>query len=116
MPQRREVVEKILELLPGDYDAAQAEQAWFWDIRRSGGYRLTAAGYMALVTANIDSWCVPISANQINKKTLLEMNRRIKWPYFIDGKNKQLVLFSSRDAVMAQLYGNVVAWVNSLSK
>ena len=31
--------------------------------------------------------------------------------YFIDYKNQRLIMFSSRDAMMATLYGDLAAWL-----
>ena len=116
MPTRYEVVQRVLELYPGNLIPQEAERAWFCDVRRRGGWRLTLAGLAAFEMAGIQYWTVPLGTRDLDKRTILEMNHSIKWPYFISRRPSQIWLFSDRDAVMAQLYGDIRAWVNSLSE
>jgi len=116
MPTRHEVVQRILELRPNDLDPREAERVWFCDVRRRGGWRLTLAGRAAFEMAGIQHWTVPLEPRALDRRLMLEMNDRIQWPYFISGRPPQLWLFSDRDAVMAQLYGDVGAWVQNLGK
>jgi hypothetical protein len=115
MLPRRDIVKRVLDISGNTQDVAQAERTWFVDLRRQGGFRLTKAGLNALTQADLAAWAVPIDPQRIDKATVVEMNRRIQWPYFIDAKARQLILFNSRDAVMAQLYGDVVKWLESLA-
>ena len=111
---RLDIIKKILDLNGSDLDAEQASRIWFWDIRRNGGLRLTAGGYTAMKQAGIQSWSVPFERKSLDKKTMLEMNRRIQWPYFISTRPPELVLFSDTDAVMATLYGDVRSWLQNM--
>ena len=116
MPTRHEVVRRILELRHSNLDPHETERVWFCDLRQQGGWRLTLAGRAALEMAGIQHWTVPLAPKILDRRLILEMNNRIEWPYFISGRPPQLWLFSDRDAVMAQLYGDIGAWVKSLSK
>lgn len=116
MPTRRQVVQRVLELCPRDLDCEQAERIWFCDVRRTGGWRLTLAGRAAFDKAGLQSWAVPLEPHALDRVQLLAMNRNLKWPYFISNRPLELVLFSDREAVMAQLYGDVRAWISSISK
>jgi hypothetical protein len=44
---------------------------------------------------------------------LLELDRKMQYPYFIDYKNKRMIMFSSRDAMMATLYGDLATWLKN---
>jgi hypothetical protein len=114
--RRRELTQGILDLLPGGHniDIDHALHTWYYNIRESGGFRLTAVGYATIKAAAIESWSIPVQIKDIDKKGLLTMDRNLKWPYFIDLSRKRLVLFSSRDAVMATLYGDVKQWLLNL--
>lgn len=116
MPLRHEVVQRILDLLPDNTDPAGAEKKWFRDVRRHGGWRLTPAGRAAFEMAGIQHWRIPIDLQSLDRRLMLNMNYRIQWPYFITARPPEIWLFSDRDAVMAQLYGDVKTWVNSLGK
>lgn len=92
-----------------------AIKSWFQNIRPQGGFRLTQAGYDALITLKIDRWSVDLERHKLTKRDLLTMDRDLAYPYYIDSRNKKIVLFSSREAMMATLYGNVAVWLQKLS-
>ena len=116
MSRRRELTQGILDLLPGggNININHAINTWYYNIRERGGFRLTAIGYTALKAAAVESWSIPLEIKDIDKKGLLTMDRNLQWPYFIDLSHRRLVLFSSRDAVMATLYGDVKQWLVNL--
>ena len=114
MPNRHEIVATILDHINLDLTVAQAEKIWFYDVRRTGGLRLTKLGFEILKQHHFQSWSVPIDFKTINKNNILAMNRRIIWPYYISSKPQALILFSDRDAVSAYLHGDVIKWVESL--
>ena len=114
MPARSEIVARVLDLAQIDLDPDEAQRQWFYDIRRKGGMRLTKIGFDALTKSGLQSWQVPVDKTALTKKNILEMNRRIGWPYYITTKPFALVLFSDRDAVLANLYGDIEKWLASL--
>ena len=116
-PSRREVTEKIINLLDqrDRINVDDALRAWYYNIRENGGYRLTPAGFQILCMANLSSWHVDLKNKDITKTSLLALDRKLNWPYYIDPRNKKLILFSSREATMATLYGDVTRWINSIN-
>lgn len=116
MPTRHEVVKRVLELRPSDLDLREAERLWFCDVRRHGGWRLTLAGRAAFEMVGIQHWTIPLDGKNLDRRLILDMNNCLRWPYFISGRPAELWLFSDRDAVMAQLYGDIRTWVKSLNK
>jgi hypothetical protein len=111
MLKRHDLVKRILELSSDTQTPDLVSAMWFQDIRKNGGWRLTQAGLSALRAANIQHWSVPLDSKKITKKLLLEMNKKIHWPYFISIKPPSLILFNDHDAVMAQLHGDPVSWI-----
>jgi len=111
---RREVTEAVIRQLPVPVDLDEAMSTWYYNLRSSGGFRLTALGYQALKTAAMNSWSVDINLRDLTKASLLALDRKLNWPYYIDARLKKLVLFSSRDAMMATLYGDIKKWLESL--
>jgi hypothetical protein len=112
---RREVTQTILDLLPAGHGITidQAIKTWYYNLRETGGFRLTSVGYIALKAAAVQSWSVEIRFRDLTKKSLLTLDRKLQWPYYIDTKKKQLVMFSGREALMATLYNDVRAWLDS---
>ena len=114
MPQRRDIVARVLDLARSDITVDQAEKIWFYDLRRTGGLRLTRLGFDAMTRAGLQHWPISIDWSRMTKRTILEMNRRIEWPYYIRPKPPELILFSDREAVMASLYGDISRWLSSI--
>ena len=114
MTHRREVTAAVIHQLPVPMDIDQAMSTWYYNLRPQGGFRLTALGYQAFKIEAMNSWSVDINPRDLTKPNLLMLDRKLKWPYYIDARRKKLVLFSSRDAVMATLYGDIKSWIASL--
>jgi hypothetical protein len=106
----------LIQELDLPIDLHQALTTWYKNIRTNGGYRLTDVGYITLNNGEIESWSIDIADIKkiINKKTLLDLDRKIQYPYYLDFKNKKLILFSSKEAVMVSLYGDLQNWLNNL--
>jgi hypothetical protein len=111
---RRDITQTVINLLPAPMDLDQAMRTWYYNLRSQGGFRLTQIGYQALCSAAVNSWSVDIQYKDITKPSLLALDRKLKWPYYIDTKRKKLVLFSSHEAMMATLYGDVRQWLEHL--
>ena len=114
MSLRSDIVSGVLALVPQAITVHEAEQRWFYDLRRQGGMRLTKSGFESFTAAGFASWPVPIDRKLLTKRNVLEMNRRIQWPYYIKIKPPEIWLFSDREAVLASLYGDLEHWLNSL--
>ena len=115
---KREIVSRLIKQIP-DQDRETVDQAmvsWWVNIRDSGGLRLTQHGYNLMKNVlEIESWTVTIEdAKQVlNKRAMLDLDRKLTWPYYVDTKNKCLVLFSSKEAMMAGLYGDLHHWLKN---
>jgi hypothetical protein len=87
--------------------------AWYVNIRESGGLRLTEQGYQTLSQGGITSYRFAVTEKRwLSKRMLLYLDRRMRYPYYIEKSG--LVMFSSRDAVMLNLYGDIKQWLATL--
>jgi hypothetical protein len=110
---KRELTARLIKQLELNTTVDQAMNVWYCNIRDSGGLRLTEVGRRVLMSHGIQSWHLPAPTPRwITPRLLLDLDQRVDWPYYVhrDG----LTVFSSRDAVMAQLYGDIRTWVTSL--
>jgi hypothetical protein len=117
MPRnKQQLTETLVRLTDETVSTEQALLSWYYNIRPNGGMRLTETGYQALQFLDIENWQVPILEikSVLNKRMLLDLDRQLQWPYYIDFKKKHLVFFSSKEAMMATLYGDLTAWLKSL--
>ena len=89
--------------------------SWWINIRSVGGLRLSKHGYLSFQAAGIESWSVEMTdiRSTMNKKLLLELDRKLKYPYYIDYRNKKVIFYSSKEAMMAQLYGSIKSWLDN---
>jgi hypothetical protein len=113
---KREITQRLLALIPDQsVNLDQALKVWYMNIRDTGGLRLTAIGYTVLRTLDIESWNMDLDPKKINKKTILELDRKLQWPYYIDTKKRQIIFFSSREAMLATLYGDLGLFLKQYS-
>jgi hypothetical protein len=106
---------RLIELLPEDHQITleEAMVLWYTNIRNNGGFRLTQNGYQAMKILGLESWTVPLTDIKItmDKNLLLALDRKLTYPYFIDYKKKEMVFYSSKEAVMATMYGSIKNWL-----
>ena len=117
MATKSEITQKIISmsdrLSPIDLDTAM--KTWYQNIRPEGGMRLTTYGYKILRTLEIESWSWPWPTEKgyIDKKLLLSMDKKLKFPYFINAKTREIIFFSSREALMTNLYGDLKSFLEN---
>ena len=117
MANKRELTAALIDLLPESVHITleQALKTWYMNLRSTGGLRLTDQGRLAFDLLDIANWAVPLEIKNLNKPGLLALDRKLTFPYYIDYKNKQLVMFSSREAMLATLYGDLKKFLDNYS-
>ena len=120
MITKEEITQKILQGLPEDdrptYD--EACKAWWMNFRDGGGFRLTNAGYTAIGTCDLETYAFQAPSDLVAKpKHLLTLDKKLDCPYYIKiGKNPQIILFGSQQAVMLAMYGDLEKWMTFLNR
>lgn len=123
--RKLDIVTHLRDNIPDDKRESidQAMVTWWANIRPEGGLRLTRHGYEMLHDVlKIESWELDLSQAErqvFTKRTILEMDRKIEWPYYIEVNarrgRRRVVFFSSREAMMASMYGDLKKWLESIS-
>ena len=95
-----------------------AMTAWWFNLRKNGGLRLTGTGYACFVKdLDLEHYSYTISdPMQFTQQTILKLDRKLQTPYYIHavkGVPKMIVFFGSREAVMANLYGNLQQFLDN---
>lgn len=120
MRNKEQITQAILEQLPeevrlGFKDLDDAIMYFWMNIRNDSGLRLTLNGYNILTKIlKMTGYEVDINPDHITKRTILQLDRQLSAPYYISVKKAgapKIVLFSSREAMMASLYGDVRSWL-----
>jgi hypothetical protein len=120
MPSRREITLAVIQDLGSDYawDLDQAMRSGWQNQRDQGGLQLSVIGYRIfrdLAGYEAFEFAVPNAA--LIPRNLILLDRRMTWPWAMvraRGGLPQMVMFSSQDAVMATLYGDLEQWLSSL--
>jgi hypothetical protein len=114
---KHKLTKRLIELLPEEHKITLEEAMilWYTNIRNNGGFRLTQNGLQVMKILGLESWAVPLNDIKItmDKNLLLALDRKVKYPYFIDYKEKEIVFYSSKEAMMATMYGNIKSWLNN---
>ena len=115
------LLEQVPETLREPWD--QAMTTWWVNLRPRGGLRLTKHGYTILHDVlGIESWQLDLSdvdSKIFTKKVILDLDKKLQWPYFIESNVKKsqrrIIFFSSREAMMATMYGDLESWLKSIT-
>jgi len=117
---KRKLTEELINLLPDEQriSTESALPAWWYNIRRNGGMRLTALGYQIFVERlELEHYSYSIDDPLLfNQTTILKLDRKMQMPYYISavkGIPKHIVFFGSREAVMVNLYGNLQQFLDN---
>lgn len=119
MPKTKtEITQTIIDSLPPghDIDLEYALNHWWVNIRSTGGLRLTELGYMVLSTLDLPRYSVNIDPKKFDRTIILELDKKLRAPYYIETKKRipvKLVMFSSREAMLAGLYGDLHNWLKN---
>jgi hypothetical protein len=115
---KHRLTKRLVELLPEDHKITPEEAMlhWYTNIRNNGGFRLTVFGYQAMKILGLESWSVELDDIKItmDKTMLLALDRKLTYPYFIDYKKKVIIFYSSREAMMATMYGSIKNWLDQM--
>jgi hypothetical protein len=109
---KSQITQAIIDQLPAD-SAVSLEFAmnhWWVNIRSSGGLRLTESGYQVLTELEVPSYSVDLDPMKFDRWMILNLDRKMRAPYYIIAKKKipqRIIMFNSRDAMMASLYGDL---------
>ncbi len=95
-----------------------AMPAWWFNLRKNGGMRLTATGYNTFVQdLKLEHYAYSIDNPMLfNQQTILDLDRKMQMPYYIHatkGIPKKIIFFGSREAVMVNLYGNLQQFLDN---
>lgn len=117
---KRKITEELVALLPDrkKISADSAMRAWWFNLRKNGGMRLTGPGHQTFVQdLALEHYEYAIDNPMLfNQQTILDLDRKMQMPYYISatkGIPKKIVFFGSQEAVMVNLYGNLKQFLDN---
>jgi hypothetical protein len=110
---KAKLTEALVANLPEGFGepADVALKTWWSNIRRTGGMRLTEHGfYIFSRVLELDHYELEIKPTPGNRRIILTLDRKLQSPYYIRIDKRiptGVYMFGSREAVVAQLYGDL---------
>ena len=115
---------KLTETLVGQLDpdwgitVKKAMRSWWFNIRSTGGMRLTSDGYHAFCKElDLENYSFSIDdPTEVNQQIILDMDRKLQMPYYIHavkGIPKKVVFFGSKEAMVTNLYGDLKKFLDN---
>jgi len=125
-PLKQIITEAVLAELPNSHSvdsSADSLMMRIWVSGRQDGLRLTEYGDFLFRMAEIEYYQCDFKLREGTSEHayVMEINKKIKCPFFlgvnkIEGKKKQpyMRLYDSKIAMMIELYGNIVSYLDSV--
>lgn len=107
------LTQALVDNLPEEFaeSAEVAVRTWWANIRKTGGLRLTDHGfYVFSRVLELTHYNLDIRPTPGNRRIILALDRKLQSPYYIKIEKRipvQVCMFGSREAVVAQLYGDL---------
>jgi len=107
------LTQALVASLPEEFaeSAESAARTWWANIRKTGGLRLTDHGfYVFSRVLDLAHYNLDIRPTPGNRRIILSLDRKLQSPYYIRIDKRipvSVYMFGSREAVMAQLYGDL---------
>jgi len=110
---KKKLTAELVEHLPEAFKISveQAIPLWWHNLRAGGGMRLTREGYETFTKLlNLEHYEYPVQPFTINSRMIIALDRKLQQPWYIifhKQMPKTLVFFGSKEAMMANLYGDL---------
>lgn len=122
MRDKKKLTETLVAQLPETHRLTfeQAMRTWWVNRRKSGGMRLTDEGYHAMSTLlDLANYEIEINPQTFNRQIMLMLDRKLLMPYYIRIEKRRhwsVIMFGSREAMLARLYGDIEPFLKNYSQ
>lgn len=120
MRDKKKLTQTLVDTLGPDsgISVSQAYSSWWYNLRSTGGLRLTTVGFMMLVDQlDLEHYEFRIpDAHEFNLKTIIALDRQLGLPYYIvvkKGVPTSVIFFGSKEAMLVNLYGDLQKFLNN---
>ena len=119
MRDKRKLTEELVQHLPEQYKITveEALAMWWHNLRAGGGLRLTKIGYETFTKIlDLEHYEYNVDPMTITSKMIITLDRKLQHPWyvkFIKQVPRTIVFFGSKEAMMANLYGDLKKFIDS---
>lgn len=117
---KKKLTQELVALLPEEQRISpeSAFSAWWYNLRSTGGLRLTITGYITFVDyLDLAQYEFRIEdAHEFNLRTVIALDRQLELPYYIvikKGVPVSVIFFGSKEAMLVNLYGNLQKFLDN---
>ena len=117
---KKKLTQELVALLPEAQriSPASAFSAWWYNLRSTGGLRLTTLGYITFVDyLDLAQYEFRIEdAHEFKLRTVIALDRQLQLPYYIvikKGVPISVIFFGSKEAMLVNLYGNLKKFLDN---
>ena len=123
MTKKEELSKIVLAELPHtQLTLDHAMKAWWVNLLKHGGLRLTDAGDLAFRTAEFEYFDFEFKTTNVAwSQYMLDLNNKMACPYYInvrttpEGRKEPFIrVYDSRIAMLINLYGNITRYIQSV--
>ena len=118
MPTKLELTAELVQHFSDAPTVDQAMRTWWMNVRDGGGLRLSQSGYFTFCEAlEVNSYEYELDPKVLTPGNLILLDRHLTCPYYLklSRKHSYIILFGSREAMMAALYGDIKKFIASLT-
>ena len=112
------LTQELITRYPDAPGLDEAMRSWWQNIREDGGLRLTDVGYLVFSDClELNSYTFELPEKLLTPRNLIALDRHMASPYYIvnNRKHNNMVMFGSREALMATLHGDMQRFIASLT-
>ena len=119
MRDKLKLTQALVANLPAEFaePVEVARRTWWANIRKSGGMRLSEHGfYVFSRVLDLAHYELEIKPTPGNRRIVLTLDRKLQNPYYIRIDKRipaSVYMFGSREAVVAQLYGDLEKFLHN---
>ena len=117
---KKKLTQELVGLLPEAQrmSPTSAFSAWWYNLRSTGGLRLTTLGYIIFVDyLDLAQYEFRIEdAHEFNLRTVIALDQQLELPYYIvikKGVPVSVIFFGSKEAMLVNLYGNLQKFLDN---
>ena len=118
MLNKLSLTQELITRYPDAPSLDEALSTWWQNIRDDGGLRLTYEGFYVFENLlELSSYSFDLPEKLLTSRNLLILDRHMTCPYYMVNNRKlnKLVMFGSREAMMAVLHGDMQRFIQSLT-
>ena len=122
MPRNKlKLTEELVAQLPKEkwISVESARVSWWFNLRPNGGLQLTKLGYETLAhQIELAHYEYNLESFSINSKMIIALDRKLQQPWYlytVKMMPRTLVFFGSKEAMMANLYGDLKKFLDNYS-